>query len=140
MTNPLRDPADYEFFVYSLRERFPSIKHSTLAFVRRGATLARVAGELHFERNVRLVVRERIDYHRLPAVITDYGYELWQGEEKLCWYDSQPHPHDASLQANHPHHKHTPPDIKHNRVPAPTMSFTQPNLPALIAGIEATLL
>ncbi len=35
-----------------------------------------------------------------------------------------------------PHHKHTPPDIKHHRIPAPNMSFTQPNLPALIQEID----
>jgi hypothetical protein len=37
----------------------------------------------------------------------------------------------------HPHHKHVPPDIKHHRVPALQMSFAQPNLPGLIAEIEA---
>lgn len=37
-----------------------------------------------------------------------------------------------------PHHKHIPPDIKH-RVPAPNLSFTEPNPPALIKEIEATL-
>ncbi len=40
----------------------------------------------------------------------------------------------------HPHHKHIPPDIKHNRVPAPGLSFTQPNLPFLIEEIERELL
>lgn len=44
------------------------MRHSTMTFVRRGASLARVAGELHFDQEIRLVVRERILYHRLPAV------------------------------------------------------------------------
>jgi len=35
-----------------------------------------------------------------------------------------------------PHHKHVPPDIKHHRVPAPEMSFAQPNLVVLIQEIE----
>jgi len=140
MSNPLRTPDDYELFIYSLCEQFPAVRHSTVRFVRRGATLARIVGELHFENNVRLVLRERILYHRLPAVIDEYGYEVWQGDEKLYWYDPQPHPDDPALQSTHPHHKHIPPDIKHNRVPAPEMSFTQPNLPALIREIEATLL
>jgi hypothetical protein len=43
------------------------------------------------------------------------------------------------LQSTHPHHKHIPPDIKHHRVPAPAMSFTQPNLPALTLEIEQLL-
>ena len=38
-----------------------------------------------------------------------------------------------------PHHKHILPDIKHHRIPAPDMSFTQPNLPALIREIEELL-
>jgi hypothetical protein len=30
----------------------------------------------------------------------------------------------------------TSPDIKHNRIPAPNMSFKEPNLPMLISEIE----
>jgi len=136
MNNPLRTPEDYELFLYTLVEQFSSVRRSTVAFVRVGATLARVSGELHFEQGIRLVVRERILYYRLPAVIDWYGYEVWQGEEKLYWYDSQPHPNDTILQSSYPHHKHIPPDVKHNRIPAPEMSFTRPNLPALIQEIE----
>ncbi|MCA9872554.1 MAG: hypothetical protein KC441_02840 [Anaerolineales bacterium] len=136
MSNPLRTIEDYELFVYSLADTFPSVTKSTVTFVRRGMSLARVAGEIHFAQDVRLVIRERVLYHRLPAVIDWYGYEVWQGNKKLYWYDSQPHPHDPSLQSTHPHHKHVPPDIKHNRIPAPDMRFDQPNIPALIREIE----
>lgn len=139
MTSPFRSPGDYELFVYTLTEQFPTIQRSTLVLVRRGATLARVTGELHFAHEVRLTVRERVLYHRLPLVIDWYGYEVWRGQEKLYWYDSQPHPHEPSLQGTHPHHKHVPPDIKHHRIPAPNMSFTQPNLPALIEEVETLL-
>ncbi len=76
-------------------------------------------------------------YHRLPVVIDWYGYEVWHANKKLYWYDSQPHPNDPTLQSTHPHHKHIPPDIKQNRIPAPEMSFNQPNLSALIHEIEA---
>jgi hypothetical protein len=139
MNNPLRTDADYELFVYTLPEQFRTIQRSTLVFVRRGSSLGRVAGELYFAHDVRIVVRERVLFHRLPAVIDWYGYEVWQGEEKLHWYDSQPHPDEPSLQSTHPHHKHVPPDIKHNRIPAPGMSFTEPNLPRLIAEVELLL-
>lgn len=139
MSNPLRTPEDYELFLYTLPKQFPSVRHSSVIFVRRGASLARVSGELHFEKGLRLVVRERILCHRLPAVIDWYGYEVWQAEKKLYWYDSQPHPNDEELQSTHPHHKHIPPDMKHHRIPAPDMSFTQPNLPALIREIESLL-
>jgi hypothetical protein len=139
MNNPLRTPEDYELFLYTLIEQFPSIRRSTVTFVRRGASLARVAGELYFDQEIRLVVRERILCHHLPVIIDWYGYEVWQGREKLYWYDSQPHPKDPALQSTHPHHKHIPPNIKHNRIPAPEMSFTQPNLPVLIGEIETAI-
>ena len=136
MSNPLRTPEDYELFIYGLTQQFPFMRRSTLTFVRRGVSLARVAGELYFDHDIRLVIRERVVYDRLPAVIDAYGYEVWQGEEKLYWYDSQPHPHDPLLQSTHPHHKHVPPDPKHHRIPASALSFTQPNLPALIDEIR----
>jgi len=90
MTNPLKTPDDYELFIHTLSERYPVVRRSTVRFVRRGAILARVVGEIHFDKEVRLVVRERIVYHRLPAVIDEYGYEVWQDKTKLYWYDSQP--------------------------------------------------
>lgn len=139
MSNALRTAADYELFLYSLADHFGSIQRSTIVFVRRGGSLGRVSGELFFAFELRLVIRERILYDRLPAVIDWYGYEVWRNNEKLFWYDSQPHPDDPSLQSTHPHHKHVPPDIKHNRIPAPGMSFTEPNLPRLLAEIEALL-
>jgi hypothetical protein len=139
VTNPLRTPEDYALFLYTLTEQFPSVRRSTVTFVRRGATLARVAGELSFDYNIRLVIRERVIFDRLPVMIDWYGYEMWQGAEKLYWYDSQPHPDDPLLQSTHPHHKHVPPDIKHHRIPAPEMSFTQPNLSVLIREIESRI-
>lgn len=137
MTNPLRSAEDYELFIYTLTQQFPSVRRSTLTFVRLGGSLARVAGELYFDRGVRLVVRERLLYDRSPLVIDWYGYEAWQEDEKLHWYDAQPHPNEPELQSTHPHHKHVPPDIKHHRIPAPTIGFLHPNLPELIQEIDA---
>ena len=139
MNTPLRTLEDYELFLYELPDRFPSIRRSTATFIRRGASLARIAGELLFDHGIRLDVRERVLYDRLSVVIDSYGYEIWRGEEKLYWYDSQPHPDDPLLQSTPPHHKHVPPDIKHNRMPAPEMSFTRPNLPWLIREIGAII-
>ncbi len=139
MSSPFRTPADYELFLYGIREQFPFIVRSTLTLVRRGASLARITGDLYFAQAIRLIVRERIIYDRLPVVIDAYGYEVWQREEKLCWYDSQPHPNDSLLQSTHPHHKHIPPDPKHHRIPAAVLSFTQPNLPVLIEEIHRLL-
>jgi len=58
---------------------------------------------------------------------------------KLFWYDPQPHPNDPDLQSTHPHHKHIPSNIKHNRISASGMSFTQPNLPKIIGEVEALI-
>jgi len=83
VSDPLRTSEDYELFLYTLGERFPSVRRSTVTIVRRGAALARVAGALHFDYDIRLIVRERLVYHRLPVVIDWYGYEVWRGNEKL---------------------------------------------------------
>lgn len=139
MKNALRTPEDYEHFIYSLQDKYNVIEHSTVTFVRKGAFLAKISGELHFAQKIKLVIRERIIFDRLPAVIDWYGYEVWQGDKKLYWYDSQPDPKDPALQTTHPHHKHVQPNIKHNRVPAPDMSFIQPNLSYLINEIESLL-
>lgn len=139
MSNPLRTLEDYEPFLYTLPEQCKSVRQPTVTLVRRGASLARVAGEIKFAGGFRLVVVERVIADRSPAVIDAYGYEIWRGTEKLCWYDCQPHPADPEVQPTHPHHKHVPPDIKHHRLPAPQMSFSQPNLPALIAEVEELL-
>lgn len=139
MSDWFRTPEDYELFLYSLADRYRTIQRSTLTFIRIGSTLAKVRGELFFDGGLRVVVRERLEYNRLPMVLTWYGYEVYRNDEKLYWYDSQPHPNDETLQSTHPHHKHIHPDIKHNRVPAPEMSFLRPNLPAIIAEIETML-
>lgn len=139
MTDPFRTPEDYELFLYTLGNKFASVRSTTVVLIRLGSSLARISGEITFDQGIRLVVRERAIFHRLPLVLDWYGHEVWQGEEKLYWYDSQPHPNTPSLQSTHPHHKHVHPDIKHNRIPAPNMSFTHPNLPALIQEIEGLL-
>lgn len=136
MIDLFRAPEDYELFIYTLTEQFPIVRYSTVTFVRRGASLARVAGDIHFDFEIRLVIRERIVIAPTPVVIDAYGYEGWRGEERLFWYDPQPHPGDLLLQTTYPHHKHVPPDIKQNRIPAEKMSFAQPNLPALIQEIS----
>jgi hypothetical protein len=137
--NPYQSLREYEEFVYTLRQRFPAIESSTLVVVRRAARIVTVSGELSFARGYRLVVRERLTFDAGPLVLARYGYEIWRDHEKLAWYDSQPHPNDPSLSTTDPHHKHIPPDIKHHRVPAPDLSFTQPNLPFLIQEIKQML-
>jgi len=137
--NPFQSLRDYEEFVYTLRQRFPSIQGTTLVVVQRGKRIATLQGEISFPQGVRITLKERLSFDEGPVVIEDYGYELWHRGDKIGWYDAQPHPDDSALAGTHPHHKHIPPDMKHHRIPAPNMSFTQPNLPALIREIETLL-
>jgi len=87
-----------------------------------------------FTNGLRLRMREEVDLD--AGLIISYGYEIYRGEDRLYWYDDFPHPNDPKLTATMPHHKHVPPDIKHNRIPAPNMSFERPNLPVLINEIN----
>jgi len=138
--NPFQSLGEYETFVYTLSQQFPSVLRSTLTLIRRGRLFAELTGELSFAGGHRLVVYERLTWDTGPLVVEGYSYEVWYDGEKLYWYDSQPHPTDPTLASTDPHHKHVPPDIKHNRIPAPDLSFATPNLPFLIHEIEMTLL
>src|SRR3989304_4265525 len=120
---------EYELYVYSLADHFPRILRSTLVIVQRGRYFAELTGEVLFPDAYRLNVYERLSWDAGPLTIVGYSYEVWRGSEALYWYDSQPHPNDPALASTDPHHKHVPPDIKHHRVPAPGLSFTERNLP-----------
>jgi len=134
--NPFQSLHDYEEYVYTLKQHFPSIQRSTLIVVQRGRRVAVLQGELTFAQGYRITVGERLSFDTGSVEIDFYGYELWHEADKLAWYDAQPHPNDSMLVSTHPHHKHIPPNIKRNRIPAPNMSFTRPNLSALICEIE----
>ena len=135
--NPFQSLREYERFIYTLPHEFPSILHSTLTVVQRGRSFAELSGELTFANQQRLAVYERLTWQDGPLTLKGYSYEVWQGARKLCWYDSQPHPNDPRLASTHPHHKHICPNIKHNRIAAPDLSFSKPNLPFLISEAEA---
>jgi hypothetical protein len=134
MNPPLPEMAitreDYEQFVYTIRKHYPSIHVSTLVAKMIASQKAEVVGGLFFAGDIRLEVSQAISFD--DQRIEVYGYEVYRGEEKLYWYDSQPHPYDPLLESTHPHHKHIPPDIRHHRLPAPGLSFTRANLPFLI--------
>jgi hypothetical protein len=132
----LRSAKAYEDFIYALPDAFPSIEFSTLTLVRISTYTARIEGDLHFPREMTLRVKQLVDFHE--RLIRQYSYELYRRGEKLWWYDPWPHP-EKSLANTHPHHKHIGPDIKHNRISAPGLSFERPNLPLLIREIEELL-
>lgn len=135
---PFQSLRDYEEYIYTLEQIFPIIQSSSLVVIRRGKRVATLQGELVFANGYRIVVRERLAFDDV-VMIEEYGYELWRSTEKIAWYDSQPHPNDPTLASSHPHHKHVHPNIKRNRIPAPQIGFSQPNLPILIQEIEETL-
>ena len=137
--NPFQSLSEYERFIYTLQQRYASISQSTLTLARRGRGFAVLTGELIFSDRFRLVAYEILTWDEGDLTIRRYGYEIWSGSVKLFWYDPQPHPDDLALASTHPHHKHIPPDVKHNRIPAPGFRFDGPNLPLLIEEIEAML-
>jgi len=129
---------EYERLIYSLPDTFPAIRYSTLTFIPLEPPTAIVRGEVYFARDVLLRALQVLDFDE--GLIQRYSYEVYRGEEKLYWYDSWPHPHVPELASTDPHHKHVPPDMKRNRVPAPELSFERPNLPFVIQEIAHDLL
>lgn len=130
---PLTSLADYSRFVVELLDR-SDVERSTV-FVWNTSPYTGVAeGEIFFSQGFRLRIREELDFD--AGLITSYGYEAYRGGERLYWYDDFPHPDDATLASTFPHHKHVPPDIRRNRIPAAQISFTRPNLAVLIAELE----
>jgi hypothetical protein len=131
--NPFKSLSDYSRFVAEILAQ-PNVLSSTVAVWSDSPYTSVAEGEVFFTNGLRLRMREEVDLD--VGLIISYGYEVYQGEERLYWYDDFPHPNDPTLASTMPHHKHVPPDIKHNRIPAPNMSFVRPNLPWLIQEIE----
>jgi len=129
--------AEYARLILSLLADRAAVESHTLAVYTVSQTIGIARGQILFCSEHVLHVFEQIDFaaHR----ILKYFYEVTYQDELLWWYDPMPHPDIPELQNTHPHHKHIPPDIKHHRVPAPGLSFTAPNLPQLIAEVEAII-
>jgi hypothetical protein len=126
---------EYENLLYTLPSRYPQITTSTLRLYANSATTAFVRGAVQFQNGLELRVFEYLDL--TDGELLDYSYEVYRGEDKIRWYDPQPHPEDASLKPTFPHHYHQEPDIKRHRLPARGISFAAPNLPTLIADYLA---
>lgn len=134
--NPIKSVADYSQFLAELLNR-PNVVRSTITVWSVSPYTGIAEGELFFVDGLRLRMREELDFDE--QIIASYGYEVYREAEKLYWYDDFPHPNDPTLASTHPHHKHIPPNIKRNRIPAPGLSFTSPNLPQIIQEIEVLL-
>ena len=132
--NPLQSLVEYSRFVAEALNH-PRVQHTTVIVWSDSPFTGTAEGEVVFSSGIRLRMREELDFD--AALITAYGYEVYRQESRLFWYDDFPHPNDPTLAATHPHHKHIPPDIKRHRIPAPTMAYDRPNLPALLAEIDS---
>jgi hypothetical protein len=135
---PFPDFIGYNQLVYSLTERYPCVQESTMTLVPIGRTLAKLEGQLKLDKDITLDVWELVDFD--AGRILNYSYEIYQVGEKVAWYDPFAHPEIPTLVGTLPHHKHILPNLLHNRVPAPGISFHQPNLPFLIEEIERDFL
>ena len=122
--------AEYERLAYGLADN-PDIARSTLRLYSTSALTAIVEGSVHLRNGLELRIVEALDFKN--GQIQRYSYAAFRGDEKIRWYDSEPHPEISELSSTFPHHYHEPPNIKHNRKPAPGISFAVPNLPTLIA-------
>ncbi|NHZ72814.1 MAG: hypothetical protein GWP17_07000 [Aquificales bacterium] len=158
--NALQSQEVYERFLYTLPMHYPIIRRSTLVYIPSDPLFGRMEGFLLFDAQLVLCVSEQLSFLG-QGEIAGYGYEVSRSQmthdelvqfsaaaycgavydykEKLYWYDSFAHPNNPDLASTHPHHKHVHPDIKHNRIPAPDLSFTRPNLPFLLAEMEPLL-
>ncbi len=131
---PITDFHAYGKLIYSLQKHYASVRRSTLVLATIGPTLAKLEGQVIFENDMVIDVWELIDF--AAGQIRNYSYEIYQAGEKIAWYDPFEHPHIPELASTYPHHKHILPDLRHTRIPAPGISFEQPNLPTLIEEIE----
>jgi hypothetical protein len=123
--------SEYESLIYRLTDDSLHISASTLRLYSTSALTAIVEGSIHFRNGLELRMVEALDFK--SGRIQRYSYTILRGTEKVRWYDPEPHPEASELADTFPHHRHEPPDIKHNRRPAPGISFTTPNLATLIA-------
>jgi len=129
----LKSLSDYSRYLADLSNR-PSVQRSALVVWPDSPYTGIAEGEVYLAKGFRLRVREELDFE--TGLIVSYGYEAYQGAERIYWYDDFPHPNDPELAATFPHHKHVPPNIKRNRIPAPGIHTNRPNLSILIREIE----
>jgi Family of unknown function (DUF6516) len=122
--------ADYETFLYTLSERYPQVRASTVRLYSNSATTGFVRGSVYFVSGLELRVFEYLDL--IDGELFNYSYTVFRGEQIIRWYDPQPHPEDTKLAETFPHHVHEGPDIKHHRLPAQGISFSTENLVRLI--------
>ena len=118
--NPPSSVADYSHFIAEIVIR-TTIDRSTVIVWSDSPYTGIAEGEIFVLNGFRRRLREELDFD--TNLIASYGYEVYRGEQRLFWYDDFPHPELPGLASTFPHHKHVPPNARHNRVSTPEMSF-----------------
>jgi len=80
----------YEWFVYSLPAAHPEIQSSTLHLYTNSPTTCFVRGSICFRNGLELRVFEYLDLS--DRELLNYHYTVFRGQERIRWYDPQPHP------------------------------------------------
>ncbi len=122
--------SEYEHYLYVQLPQQAEVVRSTLRLYTNSATTSIVRGQIELVNGLTVQVFEFIDL--ADETLLEYSYAVYEGDEKIRWYDAQPHPENPVLKQTFPHHFHAAPDIKHNRQPAPGISFDSPNLLTII--------
>ena len=91
---PLKSLSEYSRFVSQIFSH-SDVERSTVVVWSNSPYTGTAEGEVWFKGNVRLRMREELDFD--SELITSYGYEVYRGGEKLYWYDDFPHPQDPLL-------------------------------------------
>ena len=76
----LKSLAEYSRFVSQVLDR-SDVERSTVAVWSNSPYTGTAEGEVWFKGNFRLRMREELDFD--VGLITSYGYEVYQGDEKL---------------------------------------------------------
>jgi hypothetical protein len=132
---PQLSRAEYERFIFVELPQHAAVTQSTLHLYMNSPHTAFVRGKIFLANGLELRIFEYLDL--AVGEILEYSYSVYRGEDKIRWYDAQPHPENPALALTFPHHFHARPDIKHNRLPAPGISFQAPNLLQLITDCLA---
>jgi len=69
MDNPLDNAESYERYVYSIQQRHPRIRVSTLVLKRSGKLFGELSGQPFFEGAIRIFVKERLDSKNSTGMI-----------------------------------------------------------------------
>ena len=86
---------EYERLLYTLPQSYPEVKSSSLHFFTTSGSTGLVRGSVWFHNGLELRVQELMDFS--DGEILSYSYAVFRGEERIRWYDPQPHPEAPEL-------------------------------------------